>query len=94
MRWRGCQGDILREGVRAGEPALPLTGCSTWESGHHTLGSTGELVLEAWVWVSHQEGMRAGELTLTPADGHTWVAQPEQCWRAHPGGVDEGEPVG
>lgn len=87
MRWHGCGGDVLREGVRTGEPALPLTGCSTWESGHHTLGSR-----------AVSGGMGVGEppggLTLTPADGHTWVAQPEQCWRAHPGGVAEGEPVG
>lgn len=61
-----------------GESVQPLT---------HLTGSS-------WEWAtqwSGPRGMRSGELTLFLADGEHWVAEPEQYWRAHPGGVDEGE---
>lgn len=60
--------------MRAGGLAQPLTGCSIWESGSHIfgrLGSTVELALVVWVWVSKLQGH---ESWIAPCQSQHMVA--------------------
>ena len=60
--------------MRGEDLSLPTHGCSTWESGpcilalQHNGGGFGDMVVA-------EQSMRAGELTLLPADsGIVWLS--------------------
>lgn len=75
-----------REREQESWPSSSLA-AAPWRVGLGRLGSTVELALEVWEWVSWAQGHESNRADLPLAKGG--IAQPS--WRAHPGSVDKGE---